>query len=392
MLDLRGLIALLVAGLGLCAANANAAHYRYGACSQHAKLMLYACFADRADDYLVHRADCAYVTAAEDERECLLDARAERAEKADECNEVYAARLDLCDLVGERRYDIAFEPEDFVDPNDIGDSVDPNQYWPLTAGHTHVIVAESEDDDGEMVREVVVVTATEEVRDVGGLPCRVIRDLVFEEEEEGEYSALEVTQDWYGQIGAAGAARGIGELGDTVYCGENTFEVEDDLVDNTDGSFAHDTDRAKAGFLVRQNPAVGTGDRQEMFSDEAEDYVRYEALMASPSDEEGGDVEGALACDGGCLKTYELNPREPDGAEHKYYLPGIGFVLATKLDEDGVPTGEREEVTCVTSSLTDALDMGEACGINDADALRDAMCAGSPEAEWLPEDLCDGGD
>lgn len=389
MLNQHGLIVALAVGLAFGAGTAQAGHYRYGACSTHARLMLYACFADREDDYLVHRADCAYVTAADDERDCVADAREEKSAQGEECGDVYEARLALCDLVGESRYDIAFEPTDFVDPNDIGDGVDPNPYWPLTAGHTHVIVSETEDDEGETVREVVVVTATEEVRDVGGLPCRVVRDLAFEEDGEGEYSALEVTQDWYGQIGAAGAARGIGELGDTVYCGENTFEVEDDLIDNTDGSFAHDTDRAKAGFLVRQNPVTGTGDRQEMATDEAEDYVRYEALMATPSDDEGGDLDDPLACDGRCLKTFEVNPRDPGEAEHKYYLPGTGFVLATKLDGDGVPTGEREEVACVTGSLTDALDLGAACGINDADALRDALCAWAPEAEWLPEDLCD---
>ncbi len=390
MLNQRGLIAVLVAaGLAVWAGNANADHYRYGACSRHAKLMLYACFADREDTYLVHRADCAYVSAAEDESDCTAEAREEKAENAEECKDVYEARLELCDLVGEQRYDVAFEPEDFVDPDDIGDGVEPNQYWPLTAGRTHVIVSETEDDEGEPVKEVVVVTATGEVRDVGGLPCRVVRDLVFEEDDGGEYSAVEMTQDWYAQIGASGAALGIGEVGDTVYCGENTFEVEDDLIDNTDGSFAHLTDRAKAGFSVRQNPVVGMSDRQEMSSDEAEDYVRYEALMTTPSEEEGGDLEGPLACDGRCMQTFELNPRDPGGAEHKYYLPGTGFVLATKLDEDGLPTGEREEVTCVTGSLTDALDMGSDCGINDADALREAMCAWSPEAEWLPEDLCD---
>lgn len=380
-------IPLLVAGLMAFISSPAAASY-YGACSKHATLMLYACFADREDDYLVHRADCAYVTAAEDQRECRSDARSERREKTQECTEVYDARQDLCDLVGQARYDIEFQPGDFVDPDEIGDGVAPNPYWPLTAGHTHVIVSESRDDEGEEIKEVVVATATAEVRDVGGLPCRVIRDLAFEEDDDGEYSAVEITQDWYGQIGEAGEARGIGEAGDVVYCGENTYEVEDDLIDNTDGSFAHDTDRALAGFLVRKNPIVGTGDRQEMASDEAEDYVRYDDLNATPSAGEGGDLADPLACMGNCLKTFEVNPREPGQAEHKYYLPGTGFVLATKL-EDNVPTGEREEVVCVTSSITEALDMGAACGIDDPDALRDAMCAWTPEAQWLPEDLCD---
>lgn len=385
--------AIGAAAMGLVmstAANANGGGWKQGACSTHATILLSACYADRRDDYLVHRADCVYVTSKADERECRGEAREERGEKGEECKDVYEARLDLCDLVGEERYVTDFEPGDFVDPNDIGDTADPNQYWPLTAGHTHVIVAESE-EDGEVVKEVVVVTATEEVRDVGGIPCRVIRDLVFEEEEddgEVEYSALEVTQDWYGQIGPGGADRGIGDEGDTLYCGENTFEVEDDLIDNTDGSFANGTERASAGFLVRQSPVIGTGDRQEMATDEAEDYVRYEKLATSPSAAEGGDLDGAIACNGECLQTFEINPRDPGQAEYKYYLPGVGFVLATKLDEDGIPTGEREEVTCVTARLQDALDMGSACGIADAVALQEAMCAWSPEAEWLPEEFC----
>ena len=384
--------AYTIAGTMAVLSSVAGANDDIGACSEHAALLLRACFADRRAGFLVHKADCVYVTSAEDERECRIDARSERAEKGEECEDVYEARLDLCDLVGEERYDLEFEPADFVDPNDIGNGVVANQYWPLSAGHTHVIVAESEDDEGDLVKEVVVVTATEEVRDVGGIPCRVIRDLVFEEADDGgdvEYEALEATQDWYGQIGPAGAARGIGDEGDTVYCGENTFEVDDGLIDNTDGSFANGAARARAGFLVRQHPVIGMGDRQEMATDEAEDYVRYENLATTPSDDEGGDLDPPLACDGGCLQTFEINPHDPDHAEYKYYLPGTGFVLATKLDEDGLPTGEREEVVCATASLQAALDLGVACGINDADALREAMCTWSPEAEWLPEDLCD---
>lgn len=381
-------ITFLITALMACFSATPANATDYGACSKHAKLMLYACFADGQDDYLVHRADCAYVTSSENQRTCRADARSERREKTEECSAVYEARQELCDLVGQARYDIEFEPDDFVDPEDIGVDVAPNPYWPLTAGHTHVIVSESTDDEGEFVKEVVMVTATDEVREVGGIPCRVIRDLVFEEDAEGEYSAVEITQDWYAQIGDAGEARGIGTAGDTVYCGENTYEVEDDLIDNTDGSFAHDTDRAKAGFLVRINPVVGSGDRQEMASDEAEDYVRYENLNATPSAAEGGDLSDPLACMGNCLQTYEVNPHDPGQAEYKYYLPGTGFVLATKLEDD-IPTGEREEVTCVTSSVTEALEMGTACGIEEPEAFLEAMCAWSPAAEWLPEDLCD---
>ena len=116
-----------------------------------------------------------------------------------------------------------------------------------------------------------------------------------------------------------------------------------------------------------------------MATDEAEDYVKYLSLAATPSDEEGGDVD-AFPCGGTCLQTFEINPRDPGQAEHKYYLPGTGFVLASKLDEDGEPTGEREEVTCIGSSLDILND--PACGIADAEALFEALCA------WAPEALC----
>jgi len=336
----------------------------YRKCTLHAQFLLQACFADRRDDRLVHFADCFYVTPRSEQADCRADANAEAAEKAAECRELYDARRDLCDLVGQERYDIEFDPADFVDPDAIGGTIDPNPYWPLTAGHTHVILAEG---------EVIVVTATDEIRDVGGLPCRVIRDLVFEEADDGEggteYEGIEVTQDWYAQH----------VDGDVIYCGENTYEVEDGLVDNTDGSFANGADRARAGFLMRALPVVGEGDRQEMASDEAEDYVEYVSLAATPTAAEGGD-SAAFPCAGGCLQTFEVNPRDPGQAEHKYYLPGAGFILATKLDEDGVATGEREEVTCIGDSL-DVLD-DPSCGIADPDALRDALCA------WAPEALC----
>lgn len=369
--------ALLVAGAVAVAASAAAAPRTAagpaktsphgddeGACSSHAELLLSACRADRRDAFLVHIADCVYVTPAEEEKACRAEARAEAAEKAEECEEIYDARLDICDEVGEDRFLEELDPADFVDPDDIGNGVDPNPYWPLNAGHTHVVVGGG---------EVTVATATHEVRTVGGLPCRVIRDLVFEEVDDGqgniEYEGVEVTQDWYAQRAD----------GDVIYCGENTYEIVDDLIDNNDGSFANGTDRARAGFLVRALPVAGEVDRQEMASDEAEDIVEYLSLAASPSDEEGGDGQ-AFPCAGRCLKTFELNPRSPGQAEHKYYLPGTGFVLATLLDEDGVPTGEREEVTCVGSSI-DALD-DPACGITDPAALFDALCL------WAPEALC----
>ncbi len=362
------LVALLLAGS--IGAQESAAErggddaFAAGPCTTHARLMRKACRADRKDTLWVHTADCEYVVSRDEEAECRAEADEEADENWEECNDIYDARRELCDLLGQARFDMELDPEEFVDPDDVGGPVEPNPYWPITAGATHVIVGEG---------EVTVVSAVDEVVDVGGLPCRVIRDLVFEEsvDERGlvEYEAIEVTQDWYAQH----------EDGDIVYCGENTYEIEDGLIDNTDGSFANGTDRARAGFLVRAFPVPGDGDRQEMASDEAEDYVEYVSLAAGPSEDEGGENPN-FPCDDDCLQTFEVNPRDPGEAEYKYYLAGAGFVLATKL-EDGEPTGEREEVSCIGDSI-DVID-DPACNIEDPDELREALCY------WAPESFCD---
>ena len=88
---------------------------------------------------------------------------------------------------------------------------------------------------------------------------------------------------------------------------------------------------------------------------------------------------GAFPCQpaGGCLKTFEFAPLDPEASEFKYYLPGVGFVLAEAM-EDGVLTEEREELVCVGESL-DILD-DEACAIEDPEELLETLCELSPAA------------
>ena len=96
---------------------------KHGKCSRHASLMKEACFADREDDYFSHLADCFYVTSHANQRACRWDARIERREKDKECKEVFEGRLEVCELVGEERFDLEFDPDELVDPNEIGVSV-----------------------------------------------------------------------------------------------------------------------------------------------------------------------------------------------------------------------------------------------------------------------------
>ena len=57
------------------------ARMRPNPCTTHARLMSRACSADRTDDFLVHLADCIYVTSPEDELDCRADASEESAKR-----------------------------------------------------------------------------------------------------------------------------------------------------------------------------------------------------------------------------------------------------------------------------------------------------------------------
>ncbi|HJP04984.1 MAG: hypothetical protein CL799_06865 [Chromatiales bacterium] len=72
-----------------------------------------------------------------------------------------------------------------------------------------------------------------------------------------------------------------------------------------------------------------------------------------------------------CLQTFEFAPLEPESTEFKYYLPGIGFVLAVSM-EDGEFDGEREELVCIGDSV-DILEDPE-CEIDDPEVLLEELC------------------
>jgi hypothetical protein len=231
----------------------------------------------------------------------------------------------------------------------------------VAAGHTYLLRA------GEEGEETVVVHVTGETREILGVACRVVLDVVVEVEDGGgavEYQSVEVTDDWFAQD----------ETGNVYYCGEISRNFEDGILRDIEGSFEAGRDFAKAGELIRAFPAADDAHRQEYAIGEAEDIVRYLAATTEPGHDEGGDNEAFPCSPNMCLKTFDFSPLEPESTEFKYYLPGTGFVLAVDM-EDGEITGEREELVCVGDSL-DVLD-DPACGIEDPAALREELCAQS---------------
>lgn len=270
-------------------------------------------------------------------------------------------------MLGENRYDTdPLLTDAFIHPDQVPAEYDRNPYVSVIAGHTYVLRAGAE---GE---EIVVVHVTEDTREILGVDCRVVVDIVVEESiEDGEveYEAVEVTDDWFAQT--------VG--GDVVYCGEVARNFEDGVLRDLDGSFEAGMDYAKSGYLALNSPVWGLAHRQEFSLGEAEDVIQYVGLNAAPTEEEGGNVANPdFSCGTDlCLQTFDFAPIDPESTEYKYYRPGIGFVLAVGM-EDGELTGEREELVCLGDSL-EVLSEPE-CGLADAEVLLEELCRLSPDA------------
>lgn len=336
------------------------------ACERTAGKMFNACLHDTRDDLNETIANCLNIANSRERKECRLDAREARKEEVETCYDIRDARINACEVLDEERYalDPLLDPAlAFIDPDEVPGTYPVNPYVSVASGHTYVLRA------GEEGEETVVVHVTDESREILGIACRIVVDIVVEvAEEDGEieYEAVEVTDDWFAQD----------MTGDVFYCGEVARNFEDGILRDLDGSFEAGIDFAKSGVLIRAFPMSGEAHRQEFALGEAEDIVQYVDLATAPTAEEGGDNPAFPCSPDLCLKTFDFAPLEPESTEFKYYLPGTGFVLAAAM-EDGELTGEREELVCIGDTLEILED--PACEIADPEALQEELCKLAPE-------------
>jgi hypothetical protein len=334
-------------------------------CQRTALQVFKACNYDKLDNLKTTLANCSNLNDRSARQRCQQEAREASLDEAQTCKDQFRARIAACNMLGEKRYDpdpLRDPTITFVDP-DYVHAGNANPYVSIVEGHTYVLRAGKEGD------ETVVVHATGDVREIHGIPCRVVVDIVLESEvneEDGsiEYVPIEVTDDWFAQD----------VLGNVYYCGELSRNYQDGLLANLDGSFEAGREFAKAGILIMAHPAIGSTHRQEFALGEAEDIIQYLDVAAYPEQE-----NGQFPCSeyGGCLMTYEYTPLEPEAAAFKYYIPGVGFILSEAL-ENGELTGERDTLVCAGEDL--AVLQQPACGIEDPDELLETLCEVSPEA------------
>ncbi len=188
-----------------------------------------------------------------------------------------------------------YDPQ--IDPADFVAGID-NPYLPYEPGTRFVYEGESE---GETETDAVFVT--HKTKEIMGVTCTVVKDVVS---VEGEL--IEKTFDWFAQD----------RFGNVWYFGEYSEEHEDGKV-STAGSWEAGVDGAKPGIVMLADPDVGERYRQEYYAGEAEDMGQVLDLGAS--------VEVPYGSFDNVLVTKDWTPLERKVLENKYYAPGVGLVL-----------------------------------------------------------------
>jgi hypothetical protein len=302
-------------GLGLTLAllcqttTAGTSAPRERTCSKTAAVAETACVYDVLDSFWISTGKCKNLADAGARAECFAALKNVPTEGRQECGAQKAARLDLCDDLGEAPYDPPFEASLFVNPDEIGRSIAPNPLYPLIAGQTRHFHASNGED--------ITITTTHDVALISGVPCRVVTDTV---RVGGEIE--EDTVDWFAQD----------IYGNVWYCGESTAEYVDGRPVNVDGSFQAGVNGAKPGIIMKAAPMVELTYRQEFDLGNAEDAAEVISLTGSAT------VPGA-SCRNTCLVTEETTALSPDALETKYYKPGVGEILTVNA-----ATGERTEL------------------------------------------------
>jgi hypothetical protein len=307
-------------------------------CSKTAQAVYKSCLNEIADDYWIAYGNCINVLDSEKREDCFNDAKkSEDGYKAakEECKDQFEARRELCEDVGEDRYDPEINPGDFVDPANIGDSVTPNPYFPLVPGYKWTYKG-YEEEGGDPIETIVVEVLDGETITIAGVKCVVVRDIVYDGDSEDEEDIIEDTYDWYGQK----------DDGTVWYFGEFSLSKEEcepeELCEglySEDGSWKHGYDGGRAGILMFADPSeeVGTVYRQEVSYGNAEDAAEVLSFGEVSVSVTAGDFSTNV------LQTLDFTPIEPDATEFKYYARGVGVIKEEALEDDE-PTGEFVEL------------------------------------------------
>ena len=261
-------------------------------CEQAAQHQLQSCRQEAQAAFWTEVAKADHLPTREERREAIDDAREELGATLQDCKEQRRARIDLCEELEESIYHPSVDPADF----EVGV---PNPYFPIEPGVTRVYSSETADGTEE-----VVTTVTDATREILGVVCVVIHDVVYLEGDP-----IEDTLDYYANDAS----------GNVWYMGEDSVEIENGIIVSVHGSWIAGVDGAKPGIIMKATPLVGDVYRQEFAAGDAEDAARVVSLSEEVTVPFGTFMD--------CLQTEDFTPVEPGFSEYKYYAPGVGAVL-----------------------------------------------------------------
>jgi len=191
-----------------------------------------------------------------------------------------------------------------------------NPFFPLSPGTTFLYEGV---DEGVPTSTRTFVTR--ETKRILGVNCTVVHDQAFE-----NGVLVEDTFDWYAQD----------VNGNVWYFGEDTKELDSEgNVISTEGSWQAGVNDARPGIIMLWHPRESERYYQEFARGVAEDVAQVLSLDESTCTRYG--------CFAGMLLTKETTRLEPGIVEHKFYAPGIGFVLGVRVKGGE----ERTELTRV---------------------------------------------
>ena len=194
-----------------------------------------------------------------------------------------------------------------IDPANFQSKVD-NPYFPLVPGTT---LKYREKAGGEMNENEITVTS--ETKEIMGVKCVVVHDVVME-----KGGVKEDTYDWYAQD----------KQGSVWYFGEATKEFKAGGRISHEGSWEAGVKGAQPGIIMPGDPKPGKPYRQEYSPNTAEDMGQVVAANET--------VTVPAGTFSGCVKTKDWSLLE-SGNEYKWYAKGVGVVRTeTTAREIGV--------------------------------------------------------
>jgi hypothetical protein len=209
--------------------------------------------------------------------------------------------LTIAFVIGSEPYKPAIDPANFQSKVD-------NPYFPLVPGTT---LKYQEKGGGQMSENEITVTS--DTKEIMGVKCVVVHDVVME-----KGTTKEDTYDWYAQD----------KQGSVWYFGEATKEFKAGGRVSHEGSWEAGVKGAQPGIIMPGEPKPGKAYRQEYSPNTAEDMGQVVATNET--------VTVPAGTFNGCVKTKDWSLLE-SGNEYKWYAKGVGVVRTeTTAREIGV--------------------------------------------------------